>query len=113
MLDNEDYKKLVKDGAEFLIGSCEPLFVLGNVFNDELTTFCSKYLTEGDTSSNKFESRLSAIKEQFEQDVVDKMDQLEYFNCEVCGWWCWGDERADTKQGQVCTDCHEEDEDNW
>ena len=35
------------------------------------------------------------------------------FNCEVCNWWCELSEMAaDGNQHGICTDCHDEDEDD-
>lgn len=108
----QDYKKLVSEGAEYLIGTCEPLFMVTSALDEQLMHFCNTYLCGGITTTEKFHSRLRALEERFEQDVADEMERLEYFNCETCGWWCWGDERSTSKEGQICRNCHEEDEDD-
>lgn len=107
----ESFKKLVKEGAEYLIGSCEPLFIVSAVMDEQLRVLCAAKLCEGNTEPVKFEHRLYALKERFEEAVADEMERLEYFNCDTCGWWCWGEERSSSREGQVCQDCYEEQED--
>lgn len=107
----ESFKKLVKEGAEYLIGSCEPLFIVSAVLDEQLRVLCATELCDGATEPVKFEHRLYALKERFESAVATEMERLEYFNCETCGWWCWGDERSNNQAEQTCTDCEDEDED--
>ena len=107
----ESFKKLVSEGAEYLIGSCEPLFIVSAVMDEQLRVLCTAELCDGATEPVKFEHRLYALKERFEAAVAEEMERLEYFNCETCGWWCWGDEMSTSKEGQICRDCHSEEED--
>lgn len=107
----ESFKKLVKGGAEYLIGSCKPLFIVSAVMDEQLRVLCAAKLCEGNTEPVKFEHRLYALKERFEEAVADEMERLEYFNCATCGWWCWEEEPSSSREGQVCQDCYEEQED--
>lgn len=103
-----EFAKLVSEGAEYLIGSCNFLFELRGVFQEQLTELCSKYLCEGPIDQPKFDNRMEALYERFEQAVVDETIHLEYFQCETCGWWCWSGERSNNSAEQTCTDCEEE-----
>lgn len=107
---NGEFEKLVKDGAEYLIGSCNPLFELRVAFREALTELCSKYLCEGTVNQLKFDNRMEALCERFEQAVLDETIRLEYFNCETCGWWCWPEDRSSSLEGEICDGCYEDGE---
>ena len=104
----ESFKKLVKEGAEYLIGSCEPLFMVSAVMDEQLRVLCAAELCDGNTEPVKFEHRLYALKERFETAVADEMERLEYFNCDTCGWWCVGEELSCNTAEQTCTDCEDD-----
>lgn len=56
-----EFAKLVSEGAEYLIGSCNFLFELRGVFQEQLTELCSKYLCEGPIDQPKFDNRMEAV----------------------------------------------------
>lgn len=90
-----EFNKLVSEGAEYLIGSCNALFELRGVFQDKLAELGC-------------DPDIETLYERFEQAVVDETIRLEYFQCETCGWWCWGEERSCNVAEQTCTDCEDE-----
>lgn len=107
-----EFNKLVSEGAEYLIGSCNALFELRGVFQEQLTQLCADHLCDGPADQPKFDNRMEALYERFEQAVVDETIHLEYFQCETCGWWCWCEERSNNSAEQTCTDCEDEEGDD-
>lgn len=103
-----EFNKLVSEGAKYLIGSCNALFEVRGVFQDQLTKLCSDHLCEGSIDQLKFDNRMGALYERFEHSVADETIRLEYFQCDTCGWWCWGEERSCNVAEQTCTDCEDD-----